>query len=90
MKCARNLGDIPILFEKAIVHKLVKMQEGLVILSARYGALEAIRKAEQQEQGEQNSAGLEGPSAPESSEQTSSAHDRFTPEAAGDFSPIRN
>ena len=66
------------------------MQEGLVILSARYGALEAIRKTEQREQGERNGAENEGPSAPEPPEQASSAQDRFAPKAAGKSLPLKS
>lgn len=68
------------------------MQEGLVILSARYGALEAIRKAELEEQGQDNGAANEGSSSPEPSEPASSRQARFTSDAAGEssFSHVEN
>ena len=58
------------------------LQEGLVILSARYGALEAIRKAEQQGLGELNGGGDEG-SPSDLPEQSHSRQDRFTQNVAG-------
>lgn len=61
------------------------MQGGLVIVSAKYGSLEAIRAAEQEEASSSREEVDDSAPVSETEQQNGGTSDRFTPQLAGDL-----